>query len=279
MPEDPFATPAVDPFGGATTTEAPPEADPFTPVEEAAPFTPPEVSPEPSTADVPADIPVVNAEGERVAAEPEVAPEPEPPAVEPVEPPAPAEVAQAAVEAVEVAAAVPAVPATPPAPAPAPPAATTASTTTDAVPPAATRPPGPRGGKGELRHYKLLYLSGPGTWTQCDLAKVPKDIGVVVCLVAPDKELTDLAEKKAKLANSTGETAARLTGEIDSLEKLHKELWFEARNNEHANRLGYAIMGAPKAGVYIFPVPRGAWKPKHVKPAPPAPEKVRVQIY
>lgn len=272
MPEDPFAAPAADPFAGPAVAEEP--------------MPPESVAEEPVAPDAAApDLPVVNAEGEVISAPAEPAPAAEEAPAPPVEATPPAEVAEEAQEAVvapETVAAAPVATATPPAPAPAPPAATTAATTTDATAPAsppAERTPGPRGGKGEMRHYKLLYMSGPDTWTQMDLSTVPNDIGVVVCKVTPQKELDELAEKKVKLRDATGEVQARLTAEIDSLERLHKELWFEARNNEHANRLGFAIMKNPKDGCHIFPVPRGAWKPKHVKPAPPRPERERVVIY
>lgn len=100
---------------------------------------------------------------------------------------------------------------------------------------------GPRGGKGDMRHYKLLYQTGPLQWTEFDLTTVPDDAGIQVV-------------------------------------KVDEEQWFEARNNEHANRLGFTIVGRPKEGARIFPVPRGAYKPKRVAPAPPKPERERVVI-
>ncbi len=278
MPEDPFATPAADPFAGpADEISAEPIPEPGEPDEQ---FPAPHGDPQD---DPMAGIPVVNAEGEVVvpAAASEPTPEPPAPAVEPAPPAEVAADAQVQVLAAEAAAAVPVPAVTPSAPAPAPPAATTGATTTDAAPAPPQRPTGPRGGKGEMRHYKLLYMSGPDTWTQADLASVPNDSGVVVCKVTPQKELDEISEKKGKLQGTdlTAEQRARITAEIDYLERLHKELWFEARNNEHANRLGYTIMDRPQDGAYIFPVPRGAWKPKHVKPAPPQPERERVVIY
>ncbi len=217
---------------------------------------------DPFAADAAAEIPTVNAEGDVISPPPEVAEAPpEAPAVE-----APEAAVEAAVEAPEAVASS------------SPAATASTAATTPAAPSEAARPPGPRGGKGDVRYYKLLYLSGPDQYTNFDLATVPDDIGVTVCKYAPPKELTELAEKKDKLSNATGEEATRLAAEVRSMEHLHEELWFEARNNEHANRLGFAIMGRPKDGVQIFPVPRGAWKPKTVKPAPPAPARERVVI-
>ncbi len=251
MPEAP-----VDPFATAATV------DPFA------------AAPADLAEEVSAEIPTVNREGD-VIAPPEAPQEPAPaPAVpEPVatteaapEPPqepaqAPAPPPEAAVIAAQAAAVAP------PAEAAAEPPA-----------PAGARSPGPRGGKGEMRYYKLFYLSSPDTYTVFDLASVPDDIGVTVCRYAPQKELDEIAAKREKAKTATGEEKAKLEADARALESLHKELWFEARNNEHANRLAFAIMGRPKEGAQIFPIPRGAWKPKTVKPAPPAPARERVVI-
>lgn len=113
----------------------------------------------------------------------------------------------------------------------------------DATPQPESERTGPRGGKGEMRHYKLLYQTGPAQWTEYDLSKL----------------------------NDAEDTGIKVV-------KVDEELWYEARNNEHANRLGYTIVGRPKEGARIFPVPRGAYKPKTVKPAPPKPERERVVI-
>ncbi len=255
-PVAPEATPpsVADPFA------APPAADPFAP----QPVLADEISAEPV-----ADLPVVNAEGQ-VISTPPPGPEPVAPETAEVAPPIPDdEGGEALAQA----------PAAPPAPAVAPPASPPPPTTPVTTAPSdGSRPTGPRGGKGEVRYYKLMYLSAADTFTVFDLATVPDDIGVTVCKYAPQKEQEEIAAKRAKMEKATAEERAKLEAEVRSLESLHKELWFEARNNEHANRLGFAIMGRPKDGCQIFPVPRGAWKPKTVKPAPPAPARERVVI-
>lgn len=266
-PVDPFGAPVdEDVFGGGSSTAV---AD--------------EIAAESVTEAPPtADLPIVDKEGDPVAppAAQEPAPAPEPVQEAPEPPAAPQEPVQAP-PAAETAA--PPQPATAP---PAPPVQPPAQPTTgpaDAAPAPATTPAAPhetrpRGGKGEMRYYKLLYMSGPDQWTQCDLSKVDPESGVVVCKVAPQKELEDIAEKNTAMKDAKGDALAKLQSEVRSLTALHQELWFEARNNEHANRLGFTIMGRPKDGALIFPVPRGAWKPKNVKPAPPKPERERVVI-
>jgi hypothetical protein len=112
-------------------------------------------------------------------------------------------------------------------------------TEADTAPATQTASTGPRGGKGELRHYKIAYQTGPTTWEFHKLDKVPQGI---------DTETVD------------------------------GELWVRARNNEHALRLGFAIVGAPGEGATVWPVPKGAFKPKRVAPAPPKPERTRLVI-
>lgn len=249
VPVDPFGAPVDDDVFGSSTAVA----------DEIAAESVTEAPPTP-------DLPVVDKEGDPVVTVP-VAPNPVPQTPDPVA--APEEAPQAAPVAETVA---------PPQPATAPPAPPVQPPTPPTTGPASAAT-GPRGGTGAMRHYKLLYMSGPDQWTQVDLSKVAADSGVVVCQVQPEKELADLAAKKAEIANgATGEKLVKLNSEVRSMEVLHKELWFEARNNEHANRLGFAIMGRPKGGAMIFPVPRGAWKPKSVKPAPPRPDRERVVI-
>lgn len=242
-PVDPFATPAEpDPFTADQSATALAEEI----VNEAAD---PERDEQPNP-DSPAptvEIPTVDADGNVI--EPEVSQEADEPVGAPegeATPQEPPEAAQDATPAPSLPpeAAVVAAQAEAVAPAPADPA------------PPASRPPGPRGGKGEMRHYKLLYVSGNGQLTIADLSQVPDDSGITV----------------VKLPKDPNEKESRpVPGDV-------QELWFEARNNEHANRLGFAIMGRPKDGVHIFAVPRGAWKPRFVKPAPPAPARERVVI-
>jgi hypothetical protein len=108
---------------------------------------------------------------------------------------------------------------------------------TDAGDAAAT---GPRGGKGEMRHYKLLYMTAERQWTEFDLSTVEVE-GVTIVA-------------------------------------LDDEHWIAARNNDHANRIAFTVLGRPADGVRAFPVPRGAWKPKTIKPAPPKPERESLVI-
>ncbi len=185
--QDPFTTPAVDPF--------------TSPVDEI------------SAEEVEAELPVEDRNGplavEEASEEPQEAQEaPEPP--------------QEAVEAAEAASL------------PAQAAVVEAQAT--AVSPRTG--PGPRGGKGEVRNYKLLVQSPAGNWDEADLSKVPDDSGITIC-------------------------------------KVDDELWFEARNSEHANRLAFTICGRPVGGARVLAVPRGAWKPKTVTAAPPKPDRER----
>lgn len=254
MSSDPFAdTPAADPFAGdpPPTADAPPAEEIPTVDREGEP-----VEPEPAKQEGTFD-PI--SQSVAPAVPPADAPLPEAPAPEPEtqeagqppEPPETPEAPPATDEPSEVVAAPEEAPQTPEDPGtgdvtpavPAQPDATPQPQSTAPPAPAnGERPPGPRGGKGEMRHYKLLYQTGPAQWTEFDLNTVDQqDTGIKVVTV-------------------------------------EEEIWFEARNNEHANRLGFTIVGRPKDGARIFPVPRGAYKPKTVKPAPPAPARERVVI-
>lgn len=108
--------------------------------------------------------------------------------------------------------------------------------------PSAVPATGPRGGKGEMRRYKLLYQTAARQWTEYDLSTVD----------GPKLGVTIVTE--------------------------NGEPWMLARNNEHANRIAFAVLGRPKDGVFAFPVPRGAWKPKRIKPKPPEPARERLDI-
>lgn len=227
---DPFATQATaddDPF--AVTPPSTPEAE-----VQAAPV---EAAPDPN-------IPVVDREGAVVqpaSAEPTPDPVPEPvveqppapaPTPDPVPDPQP-EPTPAPERPVE--------PAPQPEPAPAPeptPTPEVSAPAADAGEANGRTGVGPRGGKGELRHYKIAYQTGPNTWEFHTLERVPEGVETVV---------------------------------------LDGEKWMLARNNDHALRLAYAVMGSP-ANVTLWPVPKGAFKPKSVRPAPPKPERTRLQI-
>ncbi len=228
-PVDPFATPAeADPFAEGPSSVALADEIGGTETEQT-------IEPAGIPSEAAAGLPTVDAEGNVIA-----------PAQAPQEPVAVPEAAQAP----------PVVAPAPAAPAAATPAPAEAAVAPATPPAAGDRPPGPRGGKGEMRHYKLLYVSAEGQFTIADLSKVPDDSGITV--VKLDKEPNEKDSKP-------------VPGDVG-------ELWFEARNNEHANRLGFTIMGRPKDGVHIFAVPRGAWKPRFVKPAPPQPARERVVI-
>lgn len=255
QPETPTAAPEADPF--AQPTPPAPTAEDIEPTmtpdiedeieaEAEAPVVPPPDAPDPDVAVTPvtpgpletapedrepeADLPIVDREGD------------------PVEPPAPVAAARA-VEDREPAEA-PSAPETPVEPAQEPQeAAPQAVAAPEDDEPAgepseddAATSAGPRGGKGPMRLYKLLYQTAPMTWTEYDLATVQID-GVDI----------------------------RTTGEEEEGEEI--EHWIAARNNDHANRVAFAILGRPTQGVRAFPVPRGAWKPKTIKPVPPKPDR------
>lgn len=99
--------------------------------------------------------------------------------------------------------------------------------------------PEPATGK-QTRLYKLLYQTGETTWEE---TTIPDEYVEVV----PD--------------------------EVHGPQRFLK-----ARNNDHARRLAFHIHDRPTAGVTIVPVPASSWKPKRVKPAPPRPERERLEI-
>jgi hypothetical protein len=45
----------------------------------------------------------------------------------------------------------------------------------------------------------------------------------------------------------------------------------QARNNDHALRLAFTILGSPEHGVEVLPVPVSGFKPKRLKPKPVVP--------
>jgi hypothetical protein len=207
---DPFATqdPAdqADPFADSPEPDM---SDPAAEIEAEAPVEEPTVE-EPTV-----EPPVVDREGEPVAppeanVEVEGTAQPDPPVEEP--PAAP----QSTVEA-------PQEPGEPPAQ------------------PKTQNGPGPRGGKGTMRHYKILFQTGPRQWTEHPLE-----------------------------------------GELPEGVKVHTdakgERWIEARNNDHATRVAYVVLGQPVEGAMVWPAPEGAFKPKKVKPAAPKPERTRLEI-
>jgi hypothetical protein len=247
---DPFADaapggPAADPFADPPTVEGDLAAEvAATPAEEP---------------------PIVNREGEP-AEPPAPADGPDPAAAQPpvesaadtgelnapadhmaAEPPAAPEEAAQPPEEPQATPAPPEVAAAPPQAAPEPPAAPEAAAAPEQTPaaPAASEPDAeattpPARGKGEMRHYKAFYQTGTNAWAEYPLTGEPPD-GVKVV-------------------------------------QVEGEAFFEARNNDHATRIAFALLGQPQDGVTVWPVPKGAYKPKRVKPAPPRPERTRLEI-
>lgn len=236
---DPFAPGAGDPFasGGDPSGETP-------------------VQPEP---DAEADIPTVNAEGQRIdpPAEPqadtggtaEVGQPPEPPDA----PEQPAEAPEPPAEQPEPPGA-PAEPQTTPAPPqepqeqpqaeapqeqpeaqPAPAQPATEEQQPEAPAPAAD------GGKSPLRHYTLLYQTGDKQWGEYDLTSIAADM-------------------KEHVGTEDGVTYLR------------------ARNADHARRIAWIIFGRPENGVTVNPVAKSSWNPKRLAPAPPQPTRERLSI-
>jgi hypothetical protein len=220
-------------------------ADPFA---DAAPAA--EIEDDPfAQADAPAtaEPPVVDREGQQVPAEQPVPPV-EDPAQAPAAPPAEQPPEPPAAPAPEP----PAAPAPAPDPAPEPPAAPAAPQEAPQQPQegqqgeapaaaeAAEEPPAAEGSSDkQIRHYKVMFQTAQNQWTEASLDEPPEGVKVVT---------------------------------IDGLK------FMEARNNEHALKLAYAVIGAPREGATIWPVPRGGFKPKRVKPAAPKPERERLEI-
>lgn len=102
------------------------------------------------------------------------------------------------------------------------------------------------GGSGEeeaasgkqTRFYKALYQTADKQWTEVDLSSAPDDQKTV----------------------------------------LDGEVFLVARNNDHARRLLFNILGRPEAGVTVNPIARASWKPKRVRVAPPKPDRERLEI-
>lgn len=100
---------------------------------------------------------------------------------------------------------------------------------------------GPRGGSSPLRKYKILYQTGEDTWSEVKLDPENSPDGVTV--VRDDDTL-----------------------------------WVEARNNEHALRIGFVLLGRPDSGAVILPIPHGGFKAKRIRKAAPRPERERLEI-
>ena len=250
---DPFAASAPQP------TDDPFANPPAAPVAEAAPQ--PAV---PDPVEQAAAIPVVDKEGQAVTPGPlETTPEdrgePEPvPAPAPVQetPPAPPAEAPAPAPAPPPPPAPeptpePPVPEPTPAPAPEPepqpeppaPPAPAPAPDPDPDPPAAQAESS--GGGKEVRYYKVLYQTGEHQFTVADLTGKPNVVELEVEYVKGQKK---------------------------------KEKFIEARNGDHALKLAFVAVGRPVAGVTLLIIPKGSYKPRPVKAAPPSPERERLTI-
>lgn len=106
---------------------------------------------------------------------------------------------------------------------------------------------GPRGGSSPLRNYKILYETASGQWTEVKLDPENSPDGVTVVTLKDEEKGTE-------------------------------DQWVEARNNDHALRIGYVLLGRPDQGARILPIPHGGWKARLVRKAPPRPERERLEI-
>lgn len=222
---------------------------------------------QPPAESVPEPVPVVNREGEAVDVQPEpghtapsqadvaeVAPGPlettpedqgtDPAATDDPQPPEPGAVPAQAPE--QSAAQQPVQSEPKPAEAPAQPEAASEPQTAPQAPPA---PASSGDGNGEeaekpkkqQRYYVLLMQTGPDQFTKIDLRG--KDY----------------------------------TKEIEE-EDGTKAIYLEARNNDHAYKLAYHLVGSPRDGATLLPLPKASWRPRRVAPAPPQPERERLVI-
>jgi outer membrane biosynthesis protein TonB len=228
--EDPFAEPTPDPQ--PEPADAPPEQAPPVVDREGQPAPTPDPAPEPvASAEAPAvqepETPQAPQEAPQAPPQTPVAP-PEPPATPaPAETPSPAEPQEPETE-------VPEGSPTPEAP------GQTAAEAPD-VPEAQPDAQGPRGGKAQMRYYKVLMQTERDQFTLI------------------------------KLVNEDG-TAK------DHVVSVNGELYLEARNNEHAYKLAYHVVGRPSNGARVWPVPKASYRPRMVKPKPPEPERERLSI-
>lgn len=113
-----------------------------------------------------------------------------------------------------------------------------------AAPVAEQRQPDAAGKKSPVRYYKVLYQTGSEQWTEAKLPSPDENHNIVL-----------------RTSKKTGSPAR----------------WLAARNNEHALRLAFAVLGSPTEGVTVLPIPEGGWKPKRIAPET-QPERVRLAI-
>jgi hypothetical protein len=223
---------------------------------------------QPPAESVPEPVPVVNREGEAVEVQPEpghtapsqadvaeVAPGPldttpedqgiDPAATDDPQPPEPGAVPAQAPE--QSAAQQPAEQPQAPAEAPAQPEAAPEPQAAPQASPAPAQQAAEGDGNGDakkakqMRHYVVLMQTGPDQFTKLDLRG--KDY----------------------------------TKEIEE-EDGTKAIYLEARNNDHAYKLAYHLVGSPRDGATLLPLPKASWRPRRVAPAPPQPERERLVI-
>lgn len=103
----------------------------------------------------------------------------------------------------------------------------------------------PSGPKTPIRYYRLMYQTADNQWTEVDVSNV-RDLGV-----------------------ETETTREKGLGQVT---------WIKARNNDHALRIAWVILGRPAEGVRAWPVPRGSFKPKLLRPKPPQPARESLEI-
>jgi hypothetical protein len=89
----------------------------------------------------------------------------------------------------------------------------------------------PRGGKSPMRHYHLMVQTGPKTWEELEWEEDDPD--------RPGKK------RKQKVV--------------------------DARNQEHAFRLAWLILGQPENGATVLPIPTSQMKPKRLNAKPVEP--------
>jgi hypothetical protein len=244
--DDPFAAPAEDPFAESSEQGAPPSEAPPPAAEAPAEPTPPAEAP-----------PIVDREGAPVQGPLDTAPEDHEPPPQPDPTPDPdAGSQQPAQEAPQP----PQEPQAPPPAAPEPPAAEAPQEEPAAPPPPPAPEPTPQppadpaaqgtpdsngdGGdekKSTVRHYVVLYQTGPTTF------------------------------EVAKLLDADGQPKHAVV-------VMDGQAYLEARNNEHAYKLAFHILGSPKEGATLWPIPKASYRPRRVQPAPPQPERERLTI-
>jgi hypothetical protein len=125
-----------------------------------------------------------------------------------------------------------------------PPKPPTAAAAPDPTP---TRRRHPRPRRASCGCTSCSTSPAPATWQEADLANLPADLKQYVGKDPKDTE------------NKDG-------------------LFIKARNNDHARRLAFTIMGRPADGVTVELVARTSWKPVRLHVAPPEPSRERLVI-